>query len=78
MLKAEVSAVDPGNHKKYLGSWTTTLIISNKEMVNIMKIVKSLEDSKLLIKSVTKIIDGTRFWQNSFFKQFWNAEILPK
>ena len=33
----------------------TTLIISNKEM-NIMKIVKSLEDSGLLIKGVSKTI----------------------
>ena len=34
--------------KKILGSETTTLIISNDEMVDIMKIVKSLEDSGLL------------------------------
>ena len=34
------------------GSGTTTLIISNKEMNDIMKIVKSLEESGLLIKGV--------------------------
>ena len=33
----------------------TTLIISNEEM-NIMKIVKSLEESGLLIKGVSKTI----------------------
>ena len=31
---------------------TTTLIISNDEMEDIMKIVKSLEDSGLLLKGV--------------------------
>ena len=32
----------------------TTLIISNEQMNNIMKIVKSLEESGLLIKGVVK------------------------
>ena len=40
--------------KKILGSGFTTLIISNKEINDIMKIVKSLEESGLLIKSVKK------------------------
>ena len=38
------------------GSGTTTLIISNKEMNDIMKIVKSLEESDLLIKRVSETI----------------------
>ena len=33
-----------------LGSGTTTLIISNDEMDDILKIVKSLEDSNILLK----------------------------
>ena len=37
------------------GSGVTTLIISNEEMNNIMKIVKSLEESGLLIKRVSEI-----------------------
>ena len=41
-------------HKKVFGSGTTTLIISNEEMNDIMKIVKSLEKSGLLIKSVSQ------------------------
>ena len=32
------------------GSGTTTLIISNEEMNNIMKIVQALEDSNILLK----------------------------
>ena len=38
------------------GSGTTTLIISNKEMNDIMEIVKSLEESGLLIKRVSETI----------------------
>ena len=40
------------------GNNTTTLIISNDEMVDIMKIVKSLEDSILLIKEVSETIQN--------------------
>ena len=39
-------------------SGMTTLIISNDEMNDIMKIVKSLEESGLLIKSISKIIQN--------------------
>ena len=38
------------------GSETTTLIISNEEMDDILKIVKSLEDSGLLLKGVSETI----------------------
>ena len=38
------------------GSGTTTLIISNKEMNDIMKIVKYLEESGLLIKRIAQTI----------------------
>ena len=39
-----------------LGSGTTTLIISNDEMDDILKIVKSLENSGLLLKGVSETI----------------------
>ena len=42
-LTAAASAADAGIHKKFLGSGTTTLIISNDELEDIVKIVKSLE-----------------------------------
>ena len=42
--------------KKMLGSGTTTLIISNDEMNDILKIVKSLENSGLLLKGVSETI----------------------
>ena len=43
-LTAAMSAIDAGVQKKIHGSGTTTLIISNEEMNNIMKIVQDLED----------------------------------
>ena len=49
-LTAAASATDAAIHKKMFGSGTTTLITSNEEMNDVMKIVKSLEESFLLIK----------------------------
>ena len=43
-LTAAASATDAGIHKKIFESGMTTLIISNEEMNDIMKIVKSLEE----------------------------------
>ena len=42
--------------KKMLGSGTTALIISNDEMDGILKIVKSLENSGVLLKGVSETI----------------------
>ena len=39
--------------KKILGSGNTTIIILNDEIHDIIKIVKSLKDSALLVKGVT-------------------------
>ena len=49
-LSAAMSAVDGSIKKKMLGSGATTLIISNDEMDDILKIVKSLENSDVLLK----------------------------
>ena len=49
-LVAAASATDAAIRKKMFGSGNTTLIISNEEMNDIMKKVKSLEESGLLIK----------------------------
>ena len=43
-ITAAASAIDAGIQKKIHGSGTTTLIISNKEMNDMMKIVQALED----------------------------------
>ena len=55
-LSAVMSAIDGSIKKKMLGSGATTLIISNDEMGDILKIVKSLEDSGVLLKGVTETI----------------------
>ena len=58
-LTAATSAADAGIHKKILGSENmTTLITSNNEMVDIIKIVKSLEDSGLLLKRITETVQN--------------------
>ena len=44
--------------KKIFGSGKTTLIIPNDEMKDIIKIVKSLEDSGLLLKRVRETVQN--------------------
>ena len=61
-LTAAMSAIDGSIKKKMLGSGATkgagtiTLIISNNEMNDIIKIVKSLEDYGVLLKGVNETI----------------------
>ena len=55
-LTAAASAADAGIHNKILGSGNTTLIISNKDMEDLIKIVKSLKDSGLLLKRITESV----------------------
>ena len=57
-LTAVASAANAGIHKKISGSEKTTLIISNDEMKDVIKIVKSLEDSGLLLKAISKTIQN--------------------
>ena len=66
-LTAAASAADAGIHKKILGSGNrpsssashmTTLIVSKDEIHDIIKIVKSLEDSGLLLKGVSETIQN--------------------
>ena len=58
-LTTAASAADAGIHKKILGSGNnTTLIIPNKDMDDLIEIVKSLEDSGLLLKGVTESVQN--------------------
>ena len=57
-LAAAASAADAGIHKKILGSGTIALIISNNKIEYIMKKVKSLEDSGLLLKGGSETIQN--------------------
>ena len=58
VITAAASATDAGTQKKKKihGSATTTLIIPNKEMNDIMEIVQALDDSNILLKGVAKTI----------------------
>ena len=55
-----------------MGSGTTTLIISNEEMNDTMKIVQALEDCNILLKGLTKIIKNeTKEQKGGFLSMFW-------
>ena len=54
-LTTAVSAADAGIHKKILGSGhNTNLLISNDDMLDLFKVIRSLEDSGLLLKGLLK------------------------
>ena len=55
-ITAAASAIGAGLQKKIHDSGTTTLIISNKEMNDIIKTIQALADSNILLKGVTKTI----------------------
>ena len=55
-ITAAASAIDSGIQKKTHGSGTKTLITSNKEMNDIIKIVQALENSNILLKGATETI----------------------
>ena len=66
-LTAAASAADAGIHRKILGSGNTTLIVSNNEIEDIIKIVKSLENSSLLLKGNTGTVQNEVKEQNGGF-----------
>ena len=55
-ITSAASAIDAAIQKKINGSGTTTLIISNEEMNDIMKTVQALEHSNILMKRITETI----------------------
>ena len=57
-----------GIYKNISGSGNVTLIISNDEMKDIIKIVKSLVDSGLLLKGVSQTVQNeAREQKGGFF-----------
>ena len=66
-MTTAVSAADAGIHKKNLRIRNNNLIISNDEMEDIIKIVKSLEDSGLLLKGVSETIQNEAKGQKGGF-----------
>ena len=49
-ITAATSVIDGGIQKKIYISGTTTLIISNEEISDILKIIQALQDSNILLK----------------------------
>ena len=68
-LSEGMSAADVVVQKKIYGSGITALIISNEEMEDIMKIVKSLEELGLLIKGISKTIKMKQISKKTNFFQ---------
>ena len=66
-LIAAASATDAAIHKKMFGSGRTALIISNEEMNDFMKIVKSVEESGLLIKGFSETVKNEAKEQKGVF-----------
>ena len=64
---AAASITDAAIQKKIYGSGITSLITSNEEMEDIMKIVKSIEKSGLLIKGISERIRNEAKKQKSRF-----------
>ena len=68
-LTAAASTADAGIHKKILGPGhnnTKTQVISNDEIDDIIKIVKSLEESGLLLEGVTETVQNEVREQKGF------------
>ena len=67
-LTVVASAADAGIHKKLFGpGHDTTLIISNDEIKDILEIVRSFEDSGLLLKGVSETIKNKTKGQKGGF-----------
>ena len=59
-ITAAASAIDAGIQKKIHGSGTTTLIISNEVLNEVMKIAEAFGDSNILLKGVTKTVKNEK------------------
>ena len=66
-ITAAASAIDAGIQTNIHGSGTLTLILSNEEMNDVMKIVQAPEDSNILLKGVTKTIKNETKEQKAGF-----------
>ena len=55
-LSAAISGIHGAIQKKIHGSGTTTLVISNEELSDIMKIIQALKNSDILLKEISKTI----------------------
>ena len=88
-ITAAASPIDVGIQKKIHGASrnTTTLIIPNKKINIVMNIVQALEDSRILLKGITKTIESetkkrkrstfknvTRYFRSQFVRKYANRK----
>ena len=66
-LKASASATDAAIHNQMFGSGIATLMLSNEEMNDIRKTVKSFEKSGLLLEGVSETIKNEKKEQEGGF-----------
>ena len=81
VLTAASSAIDAGVQKKIYGSETTTLVISNEEMNDILKIIQALEDSNILYRGFLSMLLGTlsaSFFSDLLAKKFRKRSNIRK
>ena len=69
-LKAAVSAIDGSIQKKIHGSGITLIIEEEEDMQDIIKIIKELENSDILLKGVSKTIENEIKEQRGRFLKF--------
>ena len=78
-LTAAASAADARIHKKILGSGTTTLIISNEDINDIIKILQAIEDSNVLLKGVTETVkNGTKRRISKYVTRYSRCKFIRK
>ena len=79
-LTAAATETDAVIHKKMFESDNTTLIIYNEEMNDIMKIVKSLEESGLLIKDISETMKQRRISWNviTYFRCYFISKFIKR
>ena len=58
VLNTVDSAKDKAIHEEILGSGTATVILPNEDLNDIIKIVKSIEESGLPIKGISKTVEN--------------------
>ena len=76
-LTAWASATDPGIHKTMFGLGMTTLMISNKEINDTTKIVKSLDKSDLFTENVSETIkDEAKVQKGGFLGMLSGASCM--
>ena len=62
-----MSATDPAIQKKMYGSGMTTLVISNNDLNDLIKIVTALEEHDILLKGTSKTIKNNTKKQEGGF-----------